>query len=583
MKRTVLIVAVLALAAVFVTWGQPGPPTKAAERSKAANSTVPKERPDVKAKAKAFLDEYQKEYAELELKATTASWKAENTGKAEDFEASAAADLALRQLHSDPKRYKRIQALLKVKEQIDPIDARSLEVALLAFKSNQLPPEMLKEMVQRSSEIAQIFNVYRATLDGERYTNNDLLEMLSKENDTQKRRAIWEALKQVGGQVAPKLVELARLRNQAAKELGYDNYWDMQVRLQDYEPEQLLAIFSELEQMTNEPFKKMKSELDAELARRFEVKPEEIGPWHYDNPFFQAAPPSEDINLDEFYETKKKEEIVEIARVFFADIGLPIEGILARSDLYEREGKSQHAFCTSIDRSGDVRTLCNIKPTAEWMDTILHEEGHAVFDLGIDRSLPFNLREPAHIFATEGVAMLLGALGKNPTWMIGCAGADKQRVAEVEEAILEQRRREQLIFARWTLVMLNFEKALYEDPDRDLNALWWDYVERYQLVARPAGRTDSDWAAKPHFTSAPVYYHNYMLGELFAAQVRHVLAGLAGHEGPASTLNFNGRKEFGTFLKDKVFRPGASVPWRRFVEDVTGEQFTAKYFAEEVR
>jgi len=456
-------------------------------------------------------------------------------------------------------------------------------VARLAFGANQLPPEMLKEMVKRSSEIAQIFNTYRATLDGQRYTNNDLLEMLGKENDTQKRRAIWEALKQVGGQVAPKLVELARLRNEAAGKLGYANYWEMKIKLQEYEPEQLLAIFAELEKLTNEPFRRMKTELDAELARRFKVQPEEIGPWHYDNPFFQAAPPSEEINLDEFYETKKKEEIVEIARVFFADIGLPIESILARSDLYEREGKSQHAFCTSIDRAGDVRTLCNIKPTAEWMDTMLHEQGHAVFDLGIDRSLPFNLREPAHIFATEGVAMLFGALGKNPTWMVGYAGADKSRIAEVEEAILEQRRREQLIFARWTLVMLNFEKALYEDPDQDLNRLWWDYVERYQLVARPAGRDEPDWAAKPHFTSAPVYYHNYMLGELFAAQLRHVLARLAGHEGPASTLSFNGRKEFGTFLKDKVFKPGASVPWRKYVKEVTGEELTAKYFAEEVR
>ena len=45
-------------------------------------------------------------------------------------------------------------------------------------------------------------------------------------------------------------------------------------------------------------------------------------------------------------------------------------------------------------------------------------------------------------------------------------------------AILEQRRREQLIFARWTMVMLHFEKALYEDPDQDLNRLWWDDVAR---------------------------------------------------------------------------------------------------------
>jgi peptidyl-dipeptidase A len=164
------------------------------------------------------------------------------------------------------------------------------------------------------------------------------------------------------------------------------------------------------------------------------------------------------VNLDEFYEKKSKEEIVRIAREFYQQLGLPADDILRRSDLYEREGKDQHAFCTSINRADDVRTLCNIKPTAEWMDTTLHELGHAVYDVGIDRSLPYNIREPSHAFTTEGVAMLFGSLAKTPSWIIRCTGADEARVGQVAAAIREQRRREQLIFARWTLVMLASRK-----------------------------------------------------------------------------------------------------------------------------
>ncbi len=74
-----------------------------------------------------------------------------------------------------------------------------------------------------------------------------------------------------------------------------------------------------------------------------------------------------------------------------------------------------------------------------------------------------------------------------------------------------------------------------------------------------------------------------MLGELFAAQVRHMLAGLAGHTGPPAKLSFNGRKQFGTLLKKRVFKPGNSVSWPEFVKNVTGEELTAKYFAAEVR
>ncbi len=570
------LLATLAMPALVGCGAAEKPVEPAAEPEPAA------EEGNVNAEAEALLEKYNQELAELEKKANLAYWKAANSGKKEDFEAYAEADLALEKLHSDPDRFSRIEKL-RGAEGLDPLVERSLETAYLAFKGNQLPDDLLEKMVNKSAAIEEKFNTFRAELDGEKKSNNDLLKMLAECDGSERRLEIWKALKQVGAEVGPMIVELAGLRNEAARQLGYDDFWQMRIDLQEHDPEQLMAIFAELEEMTDGPFSEMKAELDAELAERFGIEPEEMMPWHYDNPFFQAAPPSAAVDLDEFYEDRKKEDIVDISKTFYADIGLPIEDILARSDLYEREGKHQHAFCISIDRAGDVRTLLNIQPDAKWMDTILHEEGHAVYDLHIDRDLPYNLREMAHIFTTEAVAMLFGALAKNPTWMVGYAGADEERVAEVEEAIYEQRRREQLIFARWTMVMLHFEKAMYENPERDLGALWWDNVERFQMLERPPDRDAPDWAAKPHFTIAPVYYHNYQLGELFAAQLRDKLVELAGHEGPTRTLSFNGRKEFGEFFKERVFSPGRSVPWPEFVEQCTGRPLTAEFFAREVK
>ena len=81
-----------------------------------------------------------------------------------------------------------------------------------------------------------------------------------------------------------------------------------------------------------------------------------------------------------------------------------------------------------------------------------------------------------------------------------------------------------LIFSRWCQVMLRFEKGMYENPDQDLNKLWWDLVEKYQMVKRPPDRNAPDYASKIHIVRAPVYYHNYMMGELFASQVHHAIA-----------------------------------------------------------
>ena len=161
--------------------------------------------------------------------------------------------------------------------------------------------------------------------------------------------------------------------------------------------------------------------------------------------------------------------------------------------------------------------------------------------------------------------------------------SDEKRIKEVDAAIREQRRREQLIFARWTLVMLHFEKALYENPGQDLNTLWWDIVERFQMLKRPQGRNAADWAAKIHFTIASVYYHNYMLGELLAAQLRGTLVKYAKHEGPVYTMDYSKHKEFGDFFKEKIFKPGMTNTWPVFVKNATGEALTAKYFAREVK
>ena len=538
---------------------------------------------EIKVSAGEFLDEYNQGYAKRDIANNLAYWKAANSGKEEDFDAYAATELALKTFHSDSESYSQIELLLKDKEKISPLELRSLEVAYLKFKGNQLSPEVLKELVDASTDIEKTFNTFRPEYDGKKVTNNDLLEGISKETDSSIREAMWKALKQVGEAVGGKLAALAHKRNAAAKTLGYKNFWEMQIKLQDHDPDLLVTLFDDLAIATDGPFKNMKAQLDAELARRFSITPEQMMPWHYDNPFFQQAPPSEKVDINIFYKHMKKEDIVDLGGKFFEDIGLDADDIIARSDFYEREGKDQHAFCMSVDRAGDVRMLLNVKPTAEWMDTMLHETGHAVYDKYIASELPFVLRDAAHILTTEGIAMLCGALAKNPTWLVGYAGADQTKVDELKAAILEQRKREQLIFARWVLVMFNFEKALYENPDQDLNTLWWDMVERYQMLTRPPERNLADWASKPHFTIVPVYYHNYQLGELFGAQLRSAIAVRAGHTEATSTLDFVGKKDIGRFLIDEVFKPGCSIPWPEFVEKSTGKPLAIKSFIAEVQ
>ena len=131
--------------------------------------------------------------------------------------------------------------------------------------------------------------------------------------------------------------------------------------------------------------------------------------------------------------------------------------------------------------------------------------------------------------------------------------------------------------------MLRFEKGMYENPDQDLNKLWWDLVEKYQMVKRPPGRSAPDYASKIHIVTAPVYYHNYMMGELFASQLHHAIAREVFKGGDPNEVVYAGEKAVGDFMKKKVFEPGRTLSWNELTKFATGEELNAKAFAEDFK
>jgi peptidyl-dipeptidase A len=129
--------------------------------------------------------------------------------------------------------------------------------------------------------------------------------------------------------------------------------------------------------------------------------------------------------------------------------------------------------------------------------------------------------------------------------------------------------------------MLRFEKALYEDPEQDLNRLWWDLVEKYQGLKRPNDRDAPDYASKIHVVTTPAYYHNYMLGQLFACQVHREIAREVLHAVHWPSAFYINNPGVGRFMRDRVFAPGRSLSWNDLTRHATGEPLSAKAFAEE--
>jgi len=248
-------------------------------------------------------------------------------------------------------------------------------------------------------------------------------------------------------------------------------------------------------------------------------------------------------------------DVIESARTFYQGIGLLVDDVLERSDLYEKKGKCQHAFCIDLDKEGDVRILQNVKNNEYWMGTTLHELGHASYCKNINRKLPYLLIDEAHTFTTEAVAMLFGRLTNTVSFIKKYGKADK-KLDQISGILVKKTQLSQLVFSRWVQVMVNFERRLYENPEQDLNKLWWNLT-------------------------APVYYHNYMLGELLASQLHHFIVKNILKQDSLNDFDYSGNKKIGEFLKKNVFSPGAVKKWDEFIEDAVGENLTPKYFAEQ--
>ena len=304
-----------------------------------------------------------------------AYWDASTTGKPEYYAKLSELQIRIRKIHSDPQEYAFLKAAKESGEIKDTRLARQLDKLYNAYLQNQIEPGLLEKIVDADTKVQEKYNNFRGTIEGEKVTNSDVYTILTTEKDSRKRELAWKASKQVGDAIIDDFLALVKLRNQAAQKLGFDNFHTLSIVTGEQSIQELDAIFDELYELTGEPYARLKEELDVILGDGYGIAPADLMPWHYHDPFFQRTPLVYDQDLDLYYKDK---DVKELAQEFYAGVGLPVDDILARSDLYDRENKYPHAFSSDLDRKGDVRILCNLQNTERWMETILHERGNAI-------------------------------------------------------------------------------------------------------------------------------------------------------------------------------------------------------------
>jgi peptidyl-dipeptidase A len=173
--------------------------------------------------------------------------------------------------------------------------------------------------------------------------------------------------------------------------------------------------------------------------------------------------------------------------------------------------------------------------------------------------------------------MFFGRRARDAEWYEKIVNLDGSILKEIEPRLKKLLKYQLAITARWIIAFVFFERELYKNPEReDLNNLWYDTLQELQFINPPDDRRKyPDWAAKIHFGIAPVYYHNYLLGEMMASQMESYLKENVSRE----LIN----KNVGKFFVEGIFKPGSKYRWDELIEKATGKSLNPKFLAEQIK
>jgi peptidyl-dipeptidase A len=559
-----------------------------------AACSAPRAPSELAARVQRFLEGYNAAYQALSTASAEAQW-ASNTHIVEGDETNAertrVAEEALAAFTGSGENIEAARAFLARRAELTDLAVRQLErVLFLAGDNPATVPEVVKARI--AAETAQTEKLYGFAfqLDGHEVTPNEIDDELREARDLARRRAVWEASKEVGPVLRPGLVELRRLRNASVRALGYPDFFAYMASEYGTTTEELAAEVQRVNRELRPLFRELHTWARHELARRFDQPVPDLIPAHWlPNRWGQdwsALVEVSGFDLDAGLRTKSAEWLVQQAERFYVSLGFePLPPVFwERSSLYPLPAdaafkKNTHASAWHMDLERDVRSLMSVEPNTEWYETTHHELGHIYYYLCYTNpAVPPLLREGANRAYHEAVGSLMGLAAMQPRFVeaVGLAsgGAKPDPIQLLLQSALNY-----VVFIPWSAgTMFTFEKELYADelPPERWNARWWELAARYQGIAPPAPRGEEfcDAATKTHINDDPAGYYDYALSFVLLFQLHDHIARAILQEDPRDT-NYYGREDVGEFLRT-LLTPGMSVGWDELLRETTGRSLSAE-------
>lgn len=553
--------------------------------------------PAVQERAERFLDLVNAGYQALYRVESEAEWAAKTDVTPAHDAALATASKARAAFVGNPALIREAKELLRHRAQLQPLAVRQLERALLlAAEGPMTNPGLVAARIEAETRQASTLNGFTFTLHGQPITPNQIDAFLRTNRNLLQRQAVWEASKQSGPALKPGLVTLRDLRNGVARELGYADYFALQVAGYGMSPEEMLRLQGEFMRELRPLYLQLHTWAKHELARRYgQPVPKRIPAHWINNRWGQEwGGIVEAADLDPFLQTRPAEWIVKAAEGFFTGLGFPRlpETFWTRSDLYpvkpgETRKKNTHASCWHVDLEHDIRSLMSVEPSAWWFFTTHHELGHGYYFMSYTRpEVPPLLRTGANPAFHEGMGELMALAASQVPYLKSLGVLPPDFKADETAFLLNDALAHSVPFIFWASgTMTHWEADVYAkglSPDQ-WNARWWQYVRDFQGIEPPSPRGEEfcDAATKTHINDNPCYYYSYAIATVLKFQLHEHIARKILQQPPQS-CNYANRPEAGALLR-RIMEKGATEDWRKVLREATGEELSTRAMVEYFR
>ncbi len=303
-------------------------------------------------------------------------------------------------------------------------------------------------------------------------------------------------------------------------------------------------------------------------------------------PFLKKVTESEVEIEDDFLTGDYKDEDQEAIGRFFAEyVGFDFDrGVMA---------VSAHPFTTNLHNK-DVRVTTSYnRHVDDSLFSVIHESGHAIYELGIPDELTQTLvGGGASMGMHESQSRFFeNIIGRNEAfWVPVYAKLQERFPQQLEDVPLEKfvkainkvepslirTQADELTYSLHVMIRYEIEKMLIEeDLDVDkLPEIWADKYEEY-LGVRPKDAAEGVLQDIHWSQGSFGYFPSYALGSAFGAQLYHYMKGQMDFEGLLRAGEIGTIREF---LRQHIHQYGKLKTSRQMLKEVTGEDFNPQYY-----